>query len=293
MMLTAVLICVSIPAASSPLEDLFPSGKEAAGWWLSEKPRFFGPDTLWDYINGQAEVYLQYGFRRVGTADYKAEKSGDALVVEIYRMASPHHAFGIYAAERSPDEKPVDIGVQGYAGANVLNFWKGPYYVKLMSFKTSPAVQEGLFLFSRIIDGKIPGKYAEPALFACFPAAHRVKMSERFIPVNFLGHAFLNNGYRVDYEREGKRYQAFLVENSDPEQAAAAFGQYADFLASTGVRIAREKDQACQKIITEGGKRKAVFLFGRFIGGVLDMEEPAAADDFIEKMLTCLKKESP
>jgi len=272
------------------LTKLFPKVGDLSGWTPSGDILLYHPETLWDYINGQAEVYLQYGFQAVGTADYVSKGGDDSIVVEIYRMKSSRHGFGIYAAERRPGDHFMDMGVEGYLGDNVLNFWKGPNYVKITSFQNTPAVKKGLLHLARIIDRKIPGCYEEPALFACFPEQNRVKKSERFIPSHFLGQSFLSNGYRVDYERGQERFQVFLVENSTAKQAEEAFKKYQDFLVSAGKKTTLEKKSSLYKLTAGEERKEVIFLYGSFVGGILNIREMTEADPIIRNLVENLEK---
>ena len=269
------------------LGALLPTMEEISGWEFSSTPQFFEPGNLWEYIDGAAELYLQYGFRMVVTSEYTSRKDSNFLNVEIYQMESPDHAFGIYAAERSPDDNFVQIGVQGYLGESYLNFWKGPYYVKLISFQTSSGTKGVLLEFSRLIADKIAGNYSEPELFACFPETNKVKMSERYIPNNFLGHPFLKNGYRVDYVREESQYQLFLVDNGSPEKAEEVFNKYQNFFKSQNEKISHEKGIDYQKICTKDGK--VIFQYESIIGGVLNIDDLSEAEGIIEEMLKKLR----
>jgi len=196
------------------LPALLPKNKEMEAWRITSSPQFFAPQDLWEYIDGQAEMYLDYGFEHLLTAEYTAVGGATSMVVDIYRMQSPRHAFGIYAAERSPHDRFIKIGVQGYASKNVLNFWKGLYYVKLTSLQSGSETEAILTKMAGLIDAKIKGNYSEPELFSVFPKTDRIQMSERFIPKNFLGLSFLKDGYRVSYKTGERIYQVFLIKNS-------------------------------------------------------------------------------
>jgi hypothetical protein len=271
------------------LRTLLPKDTEGVGWKSASAPEFFKPETLWEYINGQAEVYLDYGFKLVVTADYTSMDGSRSMVIEIYQMRSPNHAFGIYAAERSPSEDFIEIGVQGYLEENVLNFWKGPYYIKLASFQGSSDTKEILVKVAAVIAKKIKGSYSEPELFACFPVKNRVKMSERFIPKNFLGQPFLRNGYRVEYENRGGRYQVFLVKNGSREEAQEAFGRYQGFLKSQYEKISPVRESDYELIFTKGEKGKAIFQYGPFVGGVLNSEDLSEAERIIAEIVHKLR----
>jgi hypothetical protein len=86
---------------------------EMAGWKQSGEIQTFLPKTLFEYINGGADLYLTYDFQELKVAEYSNEKKA-SVTIEVYRHRTPTHAFGIYSQERLPDANFVDIGTQGY-----------------------------------------------------------------------------------------------------------------------------------------------------------------------------------
>jgi hypothetical protein len=272
------------------LRALLPKDAESPGWQAVSSPQFFEPQNLWEYINGQAEMYIDYGFQLVVSLEYRSMDGARSMAIEIFQMKNPNHAFGIYAAERSPDDRFIDMGAQGYFSENVLNFWKGQYYVKLTSFQVSSDTKEILMMLASVIATKIKGTYSEPELFACFPTKNRVQMSERFIPKNFLGQSFLENGYRVEYKNGGSSYEVFLVKNASREKAKEAFAKYEDFLKSQNERMSSSKKDDYQLIFAERGKGKAIFQYGSFVGGVLNSNDSSEAERIIEEIVQKLKR---
>jgi hypothetical protein len=272
------------------LEILLPKETDVKGLQGLSRSEFYVPENLFDYMDGQAEAYLAYGFRLLITREYKLGDGSPPIIVEIYRMEGPLHAFGIYAAERSPDDQFIKIGVQGYLGDNALGFWKGPYYVKVISLQTSAATKDALASMGTVISDKIEGSYSEPEIFSAFPENHRVKMSERFIPRNFLGQPFLKNGYRVDYERGGTHYQVFLLKEDSPEEALRAFQRYQAFLQSQDENISLLKKEACPIAFAKGKGGKTFFQCGPFFGGVLNSDDFSLATTLVEQMIQRLKK---
>jgi hypothetical protein len=269
---------------------LLPGEPESPGWHAVSSPQFFEPKNLWEYINGQAEMYIDYGFQLVVTLEYRSTDGASSMVIEIFQMKNPKHAFGIYAAERSTEDRLIKMEAQGYMGENVLNFWKGQYYVKLTSFQVSPDTEEVLMMLASAIAAKIKGTYSEPGLFACFPAKNRVQMSERFIPKNFLGLSFLENGYRVEYKNGGSSYEVFLVKSASSEKAEEAFAKYEDFLKSQNEKISGEKNDDYKIVLEKRGKGKAIFQYGSFLGGVLNRGDSSEAKSIIEKIVQKLKE---
>jgi hypothetical protein len=271
------------------LRSLLPEDSERPGWRATSRPEFFTSQNLWEYINGQAEMYIDYGFRCVVTIEYMCSDGAGSMIIEVFQMQSPIHAFGIYAAERSPDDFFIKMGAQGYLGENALNFWKGPYYVKLTASRSSSDTKKALMMLGNTIANKIEGSFSEPALFACFPQKNRVKMSERFIPKNFLGQAFLENGYRVEYRDGGTTYQIFLIQTGSREKATEAFGKYQDFLRSRNEKISLSKRDDYQLFFTQGEEGKSVFKYSSFVGGILNSRDSSEAERTIEEVVHKLK----
>ncbi len=271
------------------LATLLPTESDLPGWKIAAEPRFFESGNLWEYINGQAELYLQYGFRLVVTSDYGTKEDESSIIIEIYQMESPLHGFGIYAAERSPEDNFIDVGIQGYVAEDILNFWKGPYYVKITSLEFSDSTKDTLNKFAKVIAQKISGDYKVPELFTFFPEKNKIANSERFIPSNFMGHSFLKNGYRIDYQQNGLQYQIFLIKNSSSEEAHDAFAKYREFLESNSEKVEQEKMDDYQIIKVEGRKKSVVFQYHSFIGGVLKIEVFSDGEEIIKEILNKLK----
>jgi hypothetical protein len=251
------------------LLGLLPERGELYDWRMESEPRFYQPDNLWEYIDGAAEQYLIYGFRELITAEYGVGTDSSLITVEVYCMESPTHAFGMYAAERSPEEQPVAIGVQGYQGENVLNFYEGPYYVKMTSFTASNGFMDSLLRMGRSISDKIQGEFSEPAMFQCFPTENRVSWSERYIPNDFLGQSYLQNGYRCDYAGDQGTYQIFLVPLESDTAAQAVLKKYRRFLESQGYTMHQGDDIT---VVAEKGGFNLAFALRSYLGGVLNIK---------------------
>ena len=287
LLLTLALLAAPTPAHTDPpLAALLPETGALPGWNQAESPLFYGPENLWDCINGAAALYLDYGFKSLATAYYKTTDEESTAALEIYQMETPLHAFAIYAAERTPEEEFIKIGTEGYLGENTLNFWKGPYYTKVSSYRANKGTKSILTNLASIVADRIPGQYTEPEAFTYFPAENRVAKSERYIPKNFLGHPFLKAGYRVDYQSEQGSYQLFLVPNNSPAEAETAFTKYLQHLASQYPGLTAATKSKYQTISTTDGR--TAFLYKTYVGGILNVPDPAAARKLTEEMITRL-----
>ena len=114
------------PATQESLLKLLPDRAKFAA--TTSTRRFYAAD-LYEYIDGEAAGYHAYDFVALLNQAYKVQDAD--VTVDIYDMGAPTNAFGVYAAECSPENHFVEIGAEGYLGDSALNFWQGRYYVKL------------------------------------------------------------------------------------------------------------------------------------------------------------------
>ena len=206
------------------------------GWKLSGEIQTFSPQTLFEYINGAADLYLMYDFQELKTAEYVDEKKA-SVMVDVYRHQTPTHAFGIYSQERLSNADFIDVGVQGYIEKNVLNFFTGSYYVKLTSFNTGPEDQEVLLTFAKKVAENLGEKGRLPALLATFPAEGKMKNSEKFIAKKFLGYSFLHSAFTADYELAGKKFKLFIIESENQRECRNIIQKYLEQTGKTGKNV--------------------------------------------------------
>ncbi len=198
---------------------------EITGWKQSGEIQTFLPETLFEYIDGGADLYLSYDFQELKVGEYANGKKV-SVTVEIYHHKSPTLAFGIYSQERLSDANFLDIGAQGYIEPNVLNFVAGPYYVKINSFKTGPDDREILIAFAKKILETLGGRGELPSILSSFPEEGKKKNSEKFISKNFLGYSFLHSAFTADYEVSGTKFKLFVIEGLDRDDCRVMIQKY-------------------------------------------------------------------
>ncbi len=206
----------------SNLHELLPV---VEGWKMSVKPRIYYPEDLFEYLDGAAEAYLAYDFEELIVVQY-ADEEETSLLIEIYDMGNEKNAFGIYSAERYPESKFLSVGNHGYLEEGTLNFIIGEYYVKLLCFEAKEEVEDNLKTFAHRIIEKVEEKGKLPSLLSFFPQEGRVANSEKFVLKNFLGYAFLKNGYLVNYKLDLLEFDCFIIEGEDEEDAQRMLKMY-------------------------------------------------------------------
>ena len=105
------------------------------GWALRGAPETFTRDTLFEHIDGQADLFLQYGFQGSVFAIYRnVNSSDDKIDADIYDMGNSLQAFGVFSRFRQ-EEKSAGIGLDSYLEDRYAFFYKGKYFVVLQAHR--------------------------------------------------------------------------------------------------------------------------------------------------------------
>ena len=73
--------------APSAAADFFPPNNSVPGWAKSSETRTFEASHLWEYVDGDADKYVQAGVVRTLTSDYRFNGQTDATV-DVYVMGA-------------------------------------------------------------------------------------------------------------------------------------------------------------------------------------------------------------
>lgn len=184
----------------------------------------YTPENLWDHINGAADGYLALGFVDLNVVEYK--RGRNIIKLEIYRHSDHTMAFGIYASERSPSYRFVNLGAQGYITGGVVNFFTGNYYVKIRTHSDKPKVlQSAESLAVRVAD-MLGGDTEMPALLYQFPDEGKKINEEKFINESVLGHQFMNKAFKASYNVGNDSFDIYLFKFNDHGEASDLAKKY-------------------------------------------------------------------
>ena len=273
--LAVILLSVSVPLAG-PFPDI-------PGYSKQDQPRSYDPDSLFEYINGDAFSYINYGFEEVTVQDYESEEQGK-LTVDIYRHSNDNNGFGIYSHERPADAEPLGIGAEGYFEKGKLNFFKGRYYVKLHAHEPGDGMKSLMKKAASEVAGAIEGETSLPATAAAFPAEGMIPNSLRYMGGGFLGHGFLHSAFTADYMQGEGRLQLFIIEAADEAASSKMLEDYLALVENKGGErsledgIYRFKDPYHSSRGTMNIKRAGQYLFGMF------NDDAAVADAYLKRI---------
>jgi len=236
-------------AAANPACNLVP------GWTPQGEARSFVVDNLFEYMDGNAEGYLLYGFQTMHGVT--CVNSGVTLVIDISDFGDADSAYGMFCANRDLRKPEAKLGMGGQIVPWRAIFAKGQYYVEV------GAEPEGdhtaaLQAWTAALEKVATGSNDVPVALSWFPAAGQ--QSLRLVPESVLGIRLLKRGYVAQYDF-GK---AFVVTEASPDSAAAVMQKLRERFGETAkAPIADDAFQLTDKYLG----RLCVVRKGRYLAG--------------------------
>jgi hypothetical protein len=157
---TAVAIFVAIVAVvicsgcKKKTVDPFPASGQISGWQKTGQTRVFEASNLWQYIDGDAEHYIQAGVVSTSTSDYSYQSRLEA-VVDVHMMGNATGAQKILETGQSKEAQSIQIGDAGVAYAQSVAFRKGPYLVRIVAYQSLPNGQQALMALARGVEANL------------------------------------------------------------------------------------------------------------------------------------------
>lgn len=290
--LSAILMCAlraSAPvlAADSSIEKVLPAPSCAEGWIMEEKATLYTRDTLFDRINGEAELYFPYGFQVLASARY-ANRQNPQIAVEadVYKMGSLLDAFGMYANYRRADDAVVKIGAEGFLSSSQLLFYQDRYFVRLQASGTSSLKQDIFLACAQAVSQNLPRNAGKPGELEAFMIPAVVQRSERYIAKSLLGYAFFRRGLIAAAILEGEQVQVFVVPEESRDAARKAFDQYRSYLNASGQDIQVTETPEGLSLAAVDPLYRSVFVeqAGRYVIGAVKVKGTRAAKQLVGQL---------
>jgi hypothetical protein len=221
-------------SASSPGDrPLMPTAAAVPGWKQSEAGRVFTKADLYGYIDGGAEVFLEFGFDQLTLQKYR-NGSGE-VAVEIYRMADAFASTGIYLMKCGKEARDPAFRERHTLNRHQLMFVRSRYYVTINNLSGADGMGPALVAFGAAVAGALPPD--RPPSTLGLPTEGQVPGTLRFLRGPFglqsiytLGEGdILQMGGKIvgaaaNYKDAGGAASTLIVvPYSTPAAAAAAF----------------------------------------------------------------------
>jgi hypothetical protein len=135
---------------------------------MVDTARTYEGRDLFLFIDGGADLFFEYGFRRALAAEYR-DADSKSITLEIYEMNDPGAAFGIYSIRSGEEATFIEIGEGGSVFAYYIMFWKGRFHVSVAASDSTAGCRDGLMAIARAVDDNISEKGGTPDLLHFLP----------------------------------------------------------------------------------------------------------------------------
>jgi hypothetical protein len=260
---------------------------------MDGKVATYTPENLYRYINGEAELYLPYGFKKAATVRYvkAATPSGgpqeNGLVINIFEMGSPLDAFGIYSNYRSSTLPQMKVGAEGFLDETELMFYQDRYFVQIETSGTLTQ-EPGLFQScAEAVSGNLPEGREKPRELELLKVAGAVVLTEKYYPRGLLGYGFFGRGLTVEVTIKGEPAKALVILAVSEEAARRIFDEYGSYLqeAKAVPQISCDKKGASLYVIDPLFKGSALHQSGPFVVGIVGLKDPHEGDGIVVQLL--------
>ncbi len=182
-------------------------------------PKTYSRTSLFGYINGGAELYLEYGFSGAHVNEIRLK--GGIYTVEIYRMNGPEEAFGIFSVSRFRCSSTPSFSPYSCQTPYQLQLCTGSFYISISNNTGSPTDSAVSLRIGESIVNRIK---EEPANVADYlpGISHETINREAVLVKGELGIA---NGAPdlAEYFGEIKGYTAVLLRGKDKDMVSVRF----------------------------------------------------------------------
>jgi hypothetical protein len=170
----APLVVVALLSARGPGEVL---DRQHGDWRARAAPLVYQGTELYTYMDGGAEIYIEYGFERLESQSY--ERGADEIAVELYRLRDD--AFGLLTFLRSPRCETPSLGDVACLAGHYLLFAKGPYLCAVTAQAQFQGSREALLKVGGAIAARLEGAGQSPEVLRLLPAEGRLEATEKQI----------------------------------------------------------------------------------------------------------------
>lgn len=216
----------------SEVESLLPPPQKG---WTAKESRLFTRETLFDYIDGGAEIYLAYDFDTLLVQEYSSGEN--SVIVEIYQMRSSEDAFGLFSLNRQ--EEVLSMGQDASYGFGILTLWKDRYFVKVIDLDGKDTSKDIILSLGKGIAQRIKNEGNKPDPLRRIPQDDLVSESSYYFHKNIIlknlyfltQENILNLSEKTDavlasYELDKEVLKLLLVQYPDTVESRKAYEKY-------------------------------------------------------------------
>ncbi len=261
-LLLLLVLAAARPFAAADDTALLPPDGFLGGWKKVDPPKRFAQADLYGYIDGGAELFLEYGFEQLTVQKYR--NGSNEFTVEAYRMVDSPAAMGVYTMKAGKETPATGFKERHTANKYQLMFVRSRYFVIVNNLSGSEALAAVQVKFASYVASKLPP--ASPVVeLQTLPREGMVPGSARLVrgPYGLQAVYTLGDGdilllqkkltaATADYKSPKGAYTLILATYADPSQAKRAF----DHLQRNLDRYLKIVDQKQDRFVFEDYSKK-------------------------------------
>ena len=257
------------------------------------EPEHFDPDTLYEKINGRADLYLSSGFAALDAQRYTLPGAdGNWIEVFIYDMRTPENAFSVYSMQRR-EAATADPGLPAaYRTENALYMAQGQFYLELIGTLADDQLNQAM--------GTLAGLFVEshgsPATSQApgadlFPAEGLDADTRQLIAANAFGYESLDHIHTAEFLEGGTRLTVFVSDRQTPEAASVLADTYAQTLVAYGAQIVDTRASVTgARALKFFDTYEIIFSRGRYLAGVHEADNLKNAEKLAGRLAEHLER---
>lgn len=275
-------------AGTAQVQEL--SGFVPDGFVPMSQSEKYTAESLYEKINGKAEMYLDAGFTGLMCRRFVSTNNADSwFEVYVYQMASSKAAFSVFSMQRRPEADVVSLFNESnhYKTSNALYLFDGNYYIEMVGSSESRQ------LFSAIIEtaqdilvhlkpddsGMIPE-------IAIFPTDNLITSSINLYLSGAFGFAGFANTFTAKYQIADQNITVFLSKQDNAESAQKIVNAYKDFLIENGATAKKTNYEILKGgVIDFYDTTEIVLSAGPFVIGIHEAENQTTAEQLVLNLI--------
>jgi hypothetical protein len=281
-------LVTALPAVGEDQEKrILPASGFSPGWALEGPIKKYTGEDLFEYINGEAELYVQFGFKILTNGLYLKEGNDKlGMAADVYEMGSDLEAFGIYANYRKPGAEPGKAGTESFVSPSQLMFYQGRYFVQLNASGASTQDPAVFLNLAGLISRNLPASPQSPPELTLLKIPALVPHTEKYIPQSVLGYPFFKKGLTAQALLDGRPVRIFVLLEGSIAGARQTAQAYEKALKEKGVALKREPGSTGEILCAQDPLYGGVCLqsLGKYVLGVVDLQDPAQGLPLIRQL---------
>ena len=182
-----------ITSNSAPDITPFPPVLLSHQWTAVGSAQSFTPENLYEKINGQAEQYLQFGFKKLSFLTISHQNYGQ-VDLYLYNMGSETGSLGVFAEQRDEHAEVFSQGDLYYTPTSIGGSGiKGSFFFQVLAMK-SPLPKDSMGHFLKTLN-QLPASHGTASLFSLFAQ----KLNIPFAHIRFQKSNVFQYGFTHDY----------------------------------------------------------------------------------------------